>query len=197
MKAKENNTLKELKHIVKNHDNYEENLKAVFQDANAKFNDRISAGLLLTGFELGIRSGDLCGLFKDCLRYDPQGMPYVNLKSADGISIHNAPFVIYCNPELEQRLKELLKLREQCPYAEESPFLYVLDKKREDIATKPVNQSWLSMKFKQFCGQDAKLKMLRLYHVWKLWTSGMPVEEIARQLGHKFRNSPYFRYRKK
>lgn len=175
-----NSTIEDLNHILKHHDEYEKKLETIFNLANEPFNDRMSAGILLVQSELGMRTRELCNLSRDCLHYDGQGTPRIKIKRAG----RDSSFSIYCSPELEKRLKALLKLREQCPTAETSPYLYVLDKKGKGSEKKPVNPEYLNAKFKKFCGDDAKVYMLRLYRVWKLRTTGLPVKEIQKRLGH-------------
>ena len=179
-----NSTIEKMNHILKHHDEYVKKLETTFNLANEPFNDRMSAGILLVQSELGMRTGELCNLSKDCLHYDGQGTPHIEIKRAVSDSPYHKSISIDCSPELEIRVKALLKLREQCPAAETSPYLYVLDKKGKGSEKKPVNPEFLNAKFRKFCGDDARVNMLRLYRVLKLRTTGLPAKEIQKCLGH-------------
>lgn len=105
----------------------------VMRDETAKLDKRLSAGIFLINSQLGLRTAEIPILKTDCLRYTDtiNGVrPYIiytSTKSAKGF-MNEKRVEHMCTPLLESTIKYYLKLREQCPTAANTNFLFVLPK---------------------------------------------------------------------
>lgn len=105
----------------------------VMRDEREPFNMRMTAGIILTDTQLGLRQAEVLALETDCISgylcSDGKERPYCtyNCIKAARADTEVVKIKTFCTPLLYDTVEYLNELRKQCDGAEDTDFIYVLN----------------------------------------------------------------------